>query len=81
VTSATRGRVLKAGDEIVFMMLSKEQDHDVLREQFNRERFEVQVRACYCSVLDDCWTFDSTRADPEPVASCPPLPAGDEWRG
>jgi hypothetical protein len=32
-------------------------------------------------VLDDCWTFDSTKMDPEPVRSCPVLAAEEEWSG
>jgi hypothetical protein len=81
VTSGTRGRVLKAGDEITFMMLPFDNNSDELWKRFNRERFGVAVRACYCSVLDDCWIFDSTRIDPEPVQSCPSLSIEEEWQG
>jgi hypothetical protein len=80
-TSGTRGRVLKAGDQIVLMTLPKETNSDELWKRFNRARFEVTVRACYCSVLDDCWIFDSTHTDPEPVRSCPALSAEEEWNG
>jgi len=78
VTSGTRGRVLKAGDQIILMALPKETNGDELWKRFNRARFDVTVGACYCSVLDDCWIFDSTRMDPEPVRSCPALLAEEE---
>ena len=81
ITSGTRGRVLKAGDQIVLMTLSKVSNSDELWQRLDRERFDVTVRACYCSVLDDCWIFDSAHMDPEPVRSCPVLPAGEEWSG
>jgi len=83
VTSGTRGRVLKAGDTITLFMLYREVNDRDVWERFNHERFAVGVRACYCSVLDDCWMFDSTRedADPDPVASCPRLAETDEWSG
>jgi hypothetical protein len=81
VTSGTRGRVLKAGDQIILMSLPKETNNDGLWKGFDRARFDVTVRACYCSVLDDCWIFDSTKTDPEPVRSCPVLPPEEEWNG
>jgi hypothetical protein len=81
VTSGTRGRVLKAGDQITLMTLPRETNSDELWKRFDRARFDVTVKACYCSVLDDCWTFDSTRMDPEPVRSCPVLSAEEEWNG
>ena len=76
-----RGRVLKAGDQIVLMTLPKETNSDELWKRFDRARFDVAVQACYCSVLDDCWIFDSTHTDPEPVRSCPALSAEEEWNG
>ena len=40
-------------------------------EAFDRERFKVGVRVCYCSVLEDCWVSTTDRADePVAVASC-----------
>jgi hypothetical protein len=83
VTSGTRGRVLKAGDTITLLMLYKELNARDLWARFDRERFEVGVRACYCSVLDDCWIYDSARADaePDPIASCPRLDENEEWSG
>jgi hypothetical protein len=81
VTSGTRGRVLKAGDQIVIIRLPKATNAEDLWQRFNRERFRVEAHACYCSVLDDCWNFDSTHMDPAPVASCPVLSADEEWSG
>ena len=81
VTSGTRGRVLKAGDQIFLMTLPKATNSGEMWQRFDRARFEVAVQACYCSVLDDCWIFDSTRMDPEPVRSCPVLSAEEEWNG
>ena len=83
VTSGTRGRTLKAGDTITLLMLYREVSAKDLWERFNRERFDVTIRACYCSVLDDCWIYDSSHADVEPdeVASCSPLARTEEWSG
>jgi len=81
VTSGTRGRVLKAGDRAVLITLPKDANDEAMWKRFDHERFEVTVKACYCSVLDDCWMFDSTKMDPEPVRSCPVLSAEEEWNG
>ncbi len=81
MTSGTRGRVLKPGDRVVLVTLPKATNDEALWKQFDRERFKVSVRACYCSVLDDCWIFDSTKRDPEAVRSCPVLAAEEEWSG
>ena len=81
VTSGTRGRVLKAGDRIVLMTLPTDTNSNELWQRLDRARTDITVQACYCSVLDDCWIFDSTRMDPEPVRSCPVLSAEEEWNG
>ena len=33
-------------------------------------REQVSLRTCYCSVLDDCWVFDTREQDPEPIETC-----------
>jgi hypothetical protein len=81
VTSGTRGRVLKAGDRITFMAFPKAINPEEIWKRFNQERFKVEVRACYCSVLNDCWNFDSTRTNAEPMKSCPALAVEEEWNG
>ena len=81
VTSGTRGRVLKAGDRIVLMTLPTDNNSGELWQRLDRARSDVTVQVCYCSVLDDCWIFDSTRMDPEPVRSCPAVAAEEEWNG
>jgi hypothetical protein len=83
VTSGTRGRVLKAGDTITLFMLYREANDPDVWKRFDHERFDVELRACYCSVLNDCWMYDSTSADadPDPIASCPRLAETDEWSG
>jgi hypothetical protein len=70
--------VIPAHDSIKFFAVLKAADNTALWDKFNRERYQVQGRACYCSVLDECWLLDSTQAVPQPVPSCP-APAGVQY--
>jgi hypothetical protein len=39
--------------------------------KLDRERRYMHVRACYCSILKDCWIRDSvSKEDPVPVKNC-----------
>lgn len=81
ITSSTRARVLKPGEDVTFLRLPLEQNDAALWQRFNRERFDVRLQACYCSVLDDCWMLDSTAIEPAPVAACPAIPDAQQWHG
>jgi len=81
VTSGTRGRVLKAGDRVELLTLPRTGNDEEMWKRLDRARVDVTARACYCSVLDDCWIFESTRMDPELARSCPALPVDEEWSG
>jgi hypothetical protein len=65
--------VIPAHDSIKFFAVVKVADNVALWDRFNRERFQVVGRACYCSVLDECWMLDSTQSVPQAVSSCPAL--------
>ncbi len=70
VTSDVRGRVIAAGRHIDFLVLPPDSAQRALFRAFNRARFDVDVRVCYCSVLDECWVRTSEDDEPAPVASC-----------
>jgi hypothetical protein len=69
--STVPGRVLPAKDKIDYFVIGKAAMTDAQYEQLNRARDEVHARACYCSVLDECWIADSMKPHPEPVKTCP----------
>lgn len=79
-TSGVQNRVLGADEWVQMLQLPREDTPEPLWHALDRERQHIRMRACYCSVLDDCWIFDSRREDPEPVARCP-APAAVLWRG
>lgn len=63
--------VLRPGENIAFIRLTKQPDNTAVWDRLEVERWKVAIRACYCSVFDDCWVLDSRKADPDPVKNCP----------
>jgi hypothetical protein len=37
-------------------------------------RDRVKLRACYCSIVGECWVSDLRSLDPEPVEACKASP-------
>ena len=73
-TSGLQRRVLGADEWIQIVRVPREGLPDPLWEKLDAARHDIRLRACFCSVLDDCWLFDSTRDDAEPAAQCPAAP-------
>ncbi|HYC94453.1 MAG TPA: hypothetical protein VEB39_02015 [Sphingomicrobium sp.] len=63
--------VLRPGETTYFIGLTKKPENAAVWERLNAERWKVAVRACYCSIFDDCFVLDTRRADPQPVEACP----------
>jgi hypothetical protein len=80
ISSGVQNRVLGADEWVRMLQIQPEDAPDAIWKALDRERHNVRMRACYCSVLDDCWLFDSGREDPEPVKRCP-APGPVLWRG
>jgi len=74
-TSGIQNRVLAADEWITLLRMPRPNPSTPVWEALSDERHKVRLRACYCSVLDDCWLFDSKRDDPESVRQCPRKPA------
>lgn len=68
--------VVPADEEKVFLALRRE-NHPVLWEKLNQERWKLKMEACYCSVLHTCWRSDLTGLEPERVEQCEHDPALD----
>ena len=46
-------------------------------DRLNMARHRLRLQACYCSVLDECWTSDLTpTAHPRRIGQCPAEPDG-----
>jgi hypothetical protein len=70
--SAPINGVIRPGQSINFIRLPKRPDNAIIWDRLEVERWKITVRACYCSIFDDCWILDSRKQDPQPVEACPP---------
>ena len=80
VTSGIQNRVIAAGEWVPMLRMPRSDAAASTWNALDRERRKIELRACYCSVLDDCWLFDSAAEDPQPVRTCPAAPAV-LWQG
>lgn len=80
VTSGVQNRVIGVGEWIPMLRMPRNDATARAWEALDRERHRIELRACYCSVLDDCWLYDSDGTDPEPIAQCP-APGKVLWQG
>ena len=74
-TSGIQGRVLRAGEEITFLRWHHAAHREPVWSELDKARFgRIAIRACYCSVFDECWISHSETPDPVAVAECPVVP-------
>ena len=63
--------VLRPGENVRFIRLVKTAENAAVWDRLEVERWKVAVRACYCSIFDECWVLNSRLPDPQPVKACP----------
>lgn len=74
LSSTVYDSVIMAHDDMPFIEVlpGKTDPHDYA--SVGAARFHVGIQICYCSVLGDCWFFDSKRDEqPNAVRKCPPV--------
>ena len=78
VSSGLKERVLGSGEWLRVVRIPRAGLPDEVWQALDAKRHEVRLRACYCSVLDDCWVLDSDKGAPQAVEVCPAAP-GRLW--
>ncbi|MBV8145898.1 MAG: hypothetical protein JO184_12910 [Gammaproteobacteria bacterium] len=63
--------VLRAGDELTFLSLERTDSNAETWDRLDLERVQIRMRACYCSVFDECWLADLRQTSAREVRSCP----------
>jgi hypothetical protein len=61
--------IVPARDEIDFIDLRLRAGRKLL-DAFDNARGDIAMRACYCSVLDECWETDFSSARPRRAKEC-----------
>jgi len=70
-TSLVMNEVLPARENISFIRMPKTTVAADIWDVLNKERFNISVRACYCSVFDECWISNLQTMRPTVVKACP----------
>ena len=69
--AASEKGVMEAHQQSNFLVLPLTPRTAAVWDRLNTARFQVQTRACYCSVFDECWVSDLRTLDADDVKSCP----------
>ena len=76
--STLHNQVLAPDRPKTFLLLGNAPSNLPFWQRLNTMHDKIQVKVCYCSVLDECWMLDSSRDDRVPVAACP-APQPDDY--
>jgi hypothetical protein len=69
--AASEEGVMEAHQQSNFLVLPLTAKTAPVWKKLNAARFQVQARACYCSVFDECWISNLRTLDADDVKSCP----------
>ncbi|KTE00367.1 hypothetical protein ATE68_18220 [Sphingopyxis sp. H038] len=70
-TSPSTGIAVRPGETIEFVSLPRTPASEKIWQTFNKERWKLKVRACYCSIFNDCWVTEGMQGLPKAVNKCP----------
>ena len=62
--------VMRAGDAETFLSLELKDANADIWHRLNVARLQLKMRACYCSVFDECWETDLAETSAKRVRSC-----------
>jgi hypothetical protein len=63
--------VMRAGGEQSFLGLELADANAAIWHRLDVARMQIKMRACYCSVFDECWETDLRQTSTKSVKSCP----------
>ncbi|HWW56826.1 MAG TPA: hypothetical protein VN047_08040 [Sphingopyxis sp.] len=70
-TSPSTGIAVRPGETIEFVSLPRTPATEKVWQIFNKERWKLEVRSCYCSIFNDCWVTEGMQGLPRAVDKCP----------
>ncbi|WP_154221971.1 hypothetical protein [Marinicella rhabdoformis] len=69
ITSPVENKIIPAQDELFIMRLEKHPENNDIWHALNDIRFEIRFKACYCSLLDECFETNE-QTETKAVKSC-----------
>jgi hypothetical protein len=79
VYSNISGLILPPRETIEAIVIRPDKAGNALYDAFDKARNDIGIRACYCSVLDECWETDFGHRRPQPVKQCTVSPGEKLW--
>lgn len=73
------GEILPARESAYPIVIKQLSSGDKLLPVFFEARKDMSIRACYCSVLDECWETNFDEKRPQPVKECKVSPGDKLW--
>lgn len=70
-SSPSTGVAIRPGEDVKFLRFTRNESNAKVWDSFNNERWKLKVRACYCSIFNDCWVIEGMQGLPKPVKQCP----------
>jgi len=64
-------RVIRAGESEAFLALELKDANADIWHRPDTACLQLKMRACYCSVFDECWETDLEQTSARRVGSCP----------
>ena len=69
-TSLVDDTVLRAGQDNAILKIHRSTTASAIPDAFSKALYKLTFRACYCSVLDQCWTSDLKSTKTTAVREC-----------
>ncbi len=69
--SVVDGTVFRPGETKAMFRLVRSAANSNIYDRLDGAIQQIGFRACYCSILDQCWRSNLRTVDPAPVKSCP----------
>lgn len=70
-TSPSTGVAVRPGETQQIISLPRTPATEKVWQAFNKERWKLKVRSCYCSIFNDCWVTEGMQGLPKAVNKCP----------
>ena len=71
ISSDADETVLRPGEDNAILQVHQLKEAPEVPERFAASLLHISFRACYCSILDECWRSDLRSTRTQPVRACP----------